>query len=402
MKYAIWGFILLFTQGIVIAQTNPFRTTTHTIASKVYGQDRTISVFLPNAYDRRAPDSVMVTYVLDAQYEQFRNMANATIDYLADNVEVLPMIVVGIHSQNRSDEFLPDRQHQKEGDKQFGNSDKLERHLKEEVFPLIEKTYRARKYRAIIGHSLGGSFVINAAFDGSELFDAYLAISPNLEYDQRQILSTAAHYLETHDTLNAFIWVSAGDIRDRERMFTQRMQRLDSLVRQAKPAQLIWKATPMQQRDHWTTVIPSIQDGLVALTYTLMVTPQRLEAYATDTSLSIGAQIQAFYQQAAARSGFYQLPFPREADLYGGMFKNMEKYEAAVEVLDWAISLYPDYLELYLSKGSALEALGDRAVAHAFFVEVLQKVESLKSSLSEEEYAEYKVMFEKREKRNRE
>jgi predicted alpha/beta superfamily hydrolase len=138
----------------------------HTVTSEVFGKERKVKVFLPNRYQRDSISKFAVTYVLDAQHQIFWDAAKGNIGYMVDNYSVMPMIVVGVVSDSRGPEFNP-------------KSTKLQTHLQNEIFPLIEKNYRTDGFRAIVGHSWGGAFVGNTIFsEKRDMFDAYIGISP--------------------------------------------------------------------------------------------------------------------------------------------------------------------------------------------------------------------------------
>ena len=123
----------------------------HTMNSKVFEKERKVKVFLPKRYLRDSISKFAVTYVLDAQHQMFWDVIRGNSSYMIDNYSVMPMIIVGIVSDNRGSEFNP-------------QNDKLRQHIKDEVFPLIEKEYRVDNFRAIVGHSWGVAFVGNTIF----------------------------------------------------------------------------------------------------------------------------------------------------------------------------------------------------------------------------------------------
>lgn len=71
----------------------------------------------------------------------------------------------------------------------LGGADTLITHLKEEVLPEINKRYSTNNYNIAIGHSLGTTFAIYSLIHAPEIFQAVIAISPNLYYDHEQILN---------------------------------------------------------------------------------------------------------------------------------------------------------------------------------------------------------------------
>ena len=105
----------------------------HKFYSEAFQKERRVRVFLPERYFKDTTQQFIVTYILDAQSDALWEMAKGNIGYMVRNYSVIPMIAIGIVSDNRGDEFDPDET-------------TLNKHLREEVFPLIENTYRVRHF----------------------------------------------------------------------------------------------------------------------------------------------------------------------------------------------------------------------------------------------------------------
>ena len=157
----------------------PTYDVTYTQPSAAFNKDRTFYVHVPELF-YETEEAFGVIYVLDAQAASFYNQAKSIADYLVWSSHLFPVIVVGIHSDNRGTEFIPkDRSQPLDSEDNNGQAQVLRDHLKNEVFPLIQQNYRVNDFRALIGHSRGGAFVANTLFsDQKDLFNAYIAISP--------------------------------------------------------------------------------------------------------------------------------------------------------------------------------------------------------------------------------
>jgi predicted alpha/beta superfamily hydrolase len=179
----------------------PF-TATHRLHSAINGVDYTIYVRVPPGYARsirRYP----VIYLLDADY-QFALAAN-TVEHLADRMNQAPQaIVVAIaysgaypdrdrYRRHRSRDytpwFVPTGGYGPEFQKNSGGAPKFLRVIEREVFPLVERAYRADAAdRTIVGHSYGGLFASWVLQERPDLFRRYLIVSGSLWYDKERIL----------------------------------------------------------------------------------------------------------------------------------------------------------------------------------------------------------------------
>jgi predicted alpha/beta superfamily hydrolase len=53
---------------------------------------------------------------------------------------------------------------------------------------MIDRTYRSRPYRVLVGHSLGGLFAVYALMTRPDVFQGYIAISPALWWDDQSLV----------------------------------------------------------------------------------------------------------------------------------------------------------------------------------------------------------------------
>ena len=165
----------------------------HLINSTVFEKERKVRVFLPERYFRDTTATLAVTYVLDAQSDRFWNAVTGNGGYLVNNYSVMPMIFVGIVSDDRGSEFDPD-------------SFMLQDHIEKEVFPLIEKEYRTDNFRAILGHSWGGAFVGNTLFSNrKDMFNGYIGISPSFGDTDNIIKKNAEGLLKDNTTFGKYL-----------------------------------------------------------------------------------------------------------------------------------------------------------------------------------------------------
>jgi len=261
----------VFAFSTTIAQTES--EIEHTITSEVFGKERKIKVFLPNRYRRDTISNFAVTYVLDAQHQIFWDAAKGNIGYMVDNYSVMPMIVVGVVSDNRDPEFNP-------------KSDKLQNHLKNEIFPLIEKNYRTDGFRAIVGHSWGGAFVGNTMFsDKRDMFDAYIGISPSFGDKDNIIVKRADSLLKNNAKFGKYLYFSHGDVGRREIEFAGYVNSIDSLLKKYPNNTIAWQPRPIERVGHWQIVGPSICDGLISMSRNYFADQKVMEDFAKNGDL---------------------------------------------------------------------------------------------------------------------
>lgn len=168
------------------------------IYSDTLQQDRELYVYLPQSYYKNKEKEYSVVYLLDG--ESHFDYVASMIKQLSsvNNNEVVPeMIVIGIKNINRWYDLTPEK------DPFFkietGNSGKFTDFIEFEVMPYINKKYRTKETNTIIGHSLGGLFVIHTMINSPNLFENYVSIDPTLWWLSNKYLNL---YLEKFDKID--------------------------------------------------------------------------------------------------------------------------------------------------------------------------------------------------------
>jgi predicted alpha/beta superfamily hydrolase len=172
---------------VLLAHTE-FRT----IDSNKIGQRYYLLVALPDDYKTSAK-SYPVLYVLDGWH--FPLMA-----FMEDNISYskkMPPIIIVTISQGatqeaaRTRDFTPSKVKERPGS---GGGAAFLDFLEHEVIPFTDRTYRTVPTdRALLGHSLGGLFVLYALEHRPSLFQRLIAASPAIGWDHRTLFSAFEH-----------------------------------------------------------------------------------------------------------------------------------------------------------------------------------------------------------------
>ena len=87
--------------------------------------------------------------------------------------------------------------------------------IEKEIFPFMESNYRVSSGgRGLGGYSYGGLFSLYVLFKQPELFSLYYAGSPSIKYDKGLLYTYEKEYTETHNDLNATLFMTAGGVED--------------------------------------------------------------------------------------------------------------------------------------------------------------------------------------------
>ena len=186
--------ILLF--ALIISSTSLAQQVanveTKTFKSRYFSFDREVLIYTPENYNEATQSEYDVIYVFDAQARSFFDLVHALLHYNVQEQNDQNFIVVGVVSPfmpeieyHRNNDFLPIPEHITLSTPYYGKSNEFKKFIKEELMPYINTHYQTSGHTLAIGHSLGASFALDVLVT-DELFDDYIAISPNFAWDKER------------------------------------------------------------------------------------------------------------------------------------------------------------------------------------------------------------------------
>lgn len=339
--------ILVLTLPTVAAQTPAVPETkpfilgeTVTFFSKVLGEERQIHVYTHPAYgedESRYP----VAYVLDGEWN-FRH-TSGVIDLLSSR-EVIPwMIVVGIPNVDRDKDLSPSPIKERP---RGGGASLFRRFLREEVFPLVESRYRTEPFRLLVGHSLSGLFAVDAFLAEPDLFQAALALSPYLIWDEDRYLEGALSRKAPRPGRRTFLSVFQGD----EPSLRPAFDRLEKQLAKSNDPGLRRTFRVLPDCDHETIYLRGTVQGL------LDIFPDwRLPQAAAAAGLE---GIRGHYAGLTARYGYEIKPVYFVVVMIGYEFLGRDEVDEAVRILNYAVGLNPGLPYAYEGLGASYRKKG--------------------------------------------
>lgn len=157
------------------------QTETLTIQSKILNTDRKVMVSLPPSYNPN--ENYPLILMTDASY-YFNIVKEAVHTLFQDGFP--KMIVVGVLSDDRYKDLSPT---QTDESSTSGGSEEFLKFLKSELIPEIRNKYSISNYHVLIGHSLGGLFTVTTSLKEPEMFDAFIASTPTIRWDNFLLLN---------------------------------------------------------------------------------------------------------------------------------------------------------------------------------------------------------------------
>jgi uncharacterized protein len=229
-----------------------------TITSQVLHEDRHILVSKPADYDdtdARYP----VLYVLDG--DTSFNYTTTLAQFLATNRIIPHMLVVAIPNTARLRDLTPASTTPPTGGQapQGGGAAEFRAFIANELIPWVEANYRTHSYRILVGHSLGGLFAVDTFVEQPKLFNAYVAISPSLWWDDMALIERASTRFATPRDLNASLYMTVANEPDN---MPASIRQFAAILDEHAPTNLAWKFDQLPLESHGSTPLRSTYQGL--------------------------------------------------------------------------------------------------------------------------------------------
>lgn len=231
------------------------------LQSNILKESRSLLISKPAGYDD-GTDRYPVLYLLDG--ETHFHYTSGIVNFLSKDDRIPPMLVVGVTSggmEHRTHDLTP--LSTDEMDNRFspgnGGAEAFLSFIADELIPFVDRTYRTRPYRLLVGHSFGGLFAVYALSARPKLFNAYIAADPSLYWNNEAVVAQAESFLSATKDLQADLNITVSGGSDE---LPDAIRSLTSALGAKCPAGFRWKFDWMQQEDHLSIPLPSIYRGL--------------------------------------------------------------------------------------------------------------------------------------------
>ena len=337
-KMILVASILLGSLMLVQAGNNWFSIgETINLKSKILNEERSIIVYTPETYhlsDKQYP----VMYLLDGG-SHFHH-ASGIVQYLAHVGNMPEMIVIAITNVDRSRDFSPTHT---EKIPTSGGAEKFMKFLSEELIPFVDKNYRTSPYDILVGHSFGGTFATYALLKEPDLFNAYIAISPYLMYDDNMLVDAAGKKLQSKFNDQVQFYMTVGD----EPKYFESLEEFTEIVESKSPEGFELNYVQMKDENHGSVPHLSIYNGLEWI-----YTDWKLPKDAFKEGL---ASIDMHYSNLSKKYG-YEITTPENTiNQLGYIYLGKKEMDKAIKVFKENVVRYTKSANVYDSLGEAYE-----------------------------------------------
>lgn len=201
MKALIYAIVLLFTFQFSYAQVQY-----ETFDSQKLNDTREIKVQLPRGYDENTSKSYPLIVVFDGDY-MFEIVAG-NVDYYSYWEDMPEAIVVGI---NQIEKRRDDTNYSESSSLPIDSGAAFFEFVGMELVPHLEKKYRTENFKVAVGHGDTANFINYFMLKPLPLFQAYIAISPDLAPDMATYIPERLKSFETK--LFYYLATSTNDVK---------------------------------------------------------------------------------------------------------------------------------------------------------------------------------------------
>lgn len=321
------------------------------IKSEILNEERQLLISLPVNYDRNIHDYPVI-YVMDAEF--LFDLTQSIVKIRAERNYMPRSIIVGIvnNTGKRNDMALILKN--KEGREFFGgHGGKAKEHvvfLKDEVIPFIEKKYRANSHRTIIGMSPTFGPVLEAFWNDPNLFKGYIVLASELaQYTsnrktiEEQIFTSIQSGKHSGNSL--YIGKASRDLLKRPIEETHAYTNLNEALKKMNPQNFKYNIEVLEEEDHYGMSVPGIQHGLETI-YPKNVWNIPYKSFRNAENPA--KALKYYFDKLSKQYGFEIIP--NEDSFYfignilgiGRRLKSSKRYPELVEVLELAVSYYPN------------------------------------------------------------
>jgi len=334
------------------------------IKSEVLGEERVILIRTPPGYERNG-QRYPVLYLTDG--DAHLGHTSGTIEFLSRNGRMPEMIVVAITNTDRTRDLTPTNASMPRPDgteikfPTSGGADKFLKFIETELIPKIEKDYRTQPYRVFAGHSFGGLFAIHSFLTRPESFNAYIAVSPSMHWDNHLLSRKAEEFFKDRMELNRTLFLTLANEGGAMR---EGFDRFKGVLGKIKPKGFEWDSMLMEDEDHGSVVMRSHYHGLRKVFDGWQV--------AADAVAGGSPAVESHYKKLSAKFGYeIQPPEPLMNNL-GYQLMGAGKMDDAIAVFKSNVERYPQSANVYDSLAEAYEKTGRLDLARPNYEKAVQ------------------------------
>lgn len=170
--------------------------------------------------------------------------------------------MVAVDHVERNKNLTPPSEVDYERTPNYGGADEYLAFIRDELIPWVDTNYRTHGYRVLVGHSYGGLFALHTMITNPDVFDAFILISPSLQWNDQRLVNQAEAFLKTQSEFKKDLFIAMGNEGGRA---LGGVRKLTGILGEINPPGLRWNFHRMPEETHGSVPYRSTHQGLSAV-----------------------------------------------------------------------------------------------------------------------------------------
>lgn len=320
--------------------------------SVVTNEDRTLLVWLPRSYDETALSYPVIYLLYDQNTSAYLLPAITACDMLAASGAIPEMIIVGIANAERYRDYSSIAD---------GYIEIAVKFFTDELFPFVDRNYRTKNYRIIIGPQAGAVFSFYTLLRHPQLFNAYITENPFVGQNRELLYNMSREYFTDGCLFGKFLYVT--DENNSVPANIETVKKFGEMVMTTKPWGFELILDISEPSGYFVPPVP-VKDALLKL-FREFVLPDTLKIKNID-------DIKNFYLSAGKKYSIQLQPPELILTFKSDEFTSTGRIAEASELLEYQLSIYPNSLNALMRMGDLKRSAGDYEGAIKYYNEFLK------------------------------
>ena len=332
-----------------------------TIKSQILNEERILLIHLPKDYAEKK-DKYPVLYLLYGDHvTTYFGEAVAILDRLGQTGRSPEMLLVAVTNTDRYRDLLPQRP-----DGSPSGIHNFMRFFQEELVPFVERQYRTKPFRVIVGPQAGANFAMYTLFEKPDLFQAAIINNPfRWRGGRDKIMQSAERLFAQKAAYKNFLYITYEDSDELAREGIPYIDRFAALV----------KEKDIRDFELHLNYIPDNDEFIQPMGLRLgLKTLFREYPFPEDKEIGGLKDIQNHYADLSEKYGF-TVDIPGHVPtIQSDCLDQQGKRSANLELLNFMLRLNPNSANAHWRLGGIRLQEGELEAARDHFRKVLENV----------------------------
>jgi predicted alpha/beta superfamily hydrolase len=328
--------------------------------SKILNEDRMLLVNLPKGYNATT-NSYPVLYILyGGQPEGYFAEAVHIVCRLNEATRIPDMIIVGVKNTDRYRDCLPINRNGEPG-----GADNFLKFFIEELIPFVDKSYRTKDFRILLGPQAGAAFGVYALMENPELFRVNIVTNPFwIRANREYMLTKANDFFGKEGSLDNFLFITNNTSGDNEATM-EYLRKFTAIVEEGKKRDFTLILNSLEKREVGIIPSPGLKKAL-KIFFEEHKFPKEIEIDGLE-------DLKQYYQNLSQNYG-YEVDLPEFTLIrQGGGLEERDKLEEAKILYEYVIEKYPHDLNSYARLADLHRRWGNYNLATKYYEQFLKR-----------------------------